>query len=208
MQYLKKSCFVFILFLSTCCCADEASNQLVTLLQNLHSLQAKFTQTIIDGRGNQMQQTTGDMAMQRPGKFRWETQQPSQQLLIADGKKIWFYDVALQQVTEQKQQSSNQSSPAMLLNGDPDKLAKNFIIHKDVSVNNSDIAFKLTSKTKDALFNNVSLQFKAQQLQSMKLTDNFGQITQINFSDVKTNPSLSSSLFQFTPPHGIDVIRQ
>ena len=208
MQYFKKLFFIFILLISTFCYADDASSRLVTYLNNLHSLQAKFTQTIVDGRGNQMQQTTGTMAMQRPGKFRWETLQPGQQLLVADGKKIWFYDIALQQVTEQKQQSANQNSPAMLLNGDPDSLVKNFIIRADTAMDSNDTIFKLVSKTKDALFNNVSLQFKEQQLQSMKLIDNFGQITQIHFSDVKTNPSLSSSLFQFTPPRGVDVVKQ
>lgn len=206
MQYLKKFLFVVVLLIPTVNYADDATNQLITILSNLHSLQANFNQTIVDGRGNQIQQTTGTMAMERPGKFRWETEQPSQQLLVADGKKIWFYDIALQQVTEQKQQSSQQNSPAMLLNGDPKTLVKKFTISAETKSDSS--LFKLVSKSRDALFNNISLQFKNQQLHAMKLTDNFGQMTQINFTDVNTNPVLQSHLFQFTPPQGVDVVKQ
>jgi outer membrane lipoprotein carrier protein len=41
----------------------------------------------------------------------------------------------------------------------------------------------------------------------MELMDALGQTTVIRFSDVRVNPTLDPSLFQFTPPPGADVIR-
>jgi outer membrane lipoprotein carrier protein len=90
---MKKSfiTFVFCLFTIsfTLNCKASATDSLNQLLINLHSLTAHFTQTIIDGKGNILQQTSGQMALQRPGKFRWETQAPTRQLLVADGNHVW-----------------------------------------------------------------------------------------------------------------------
>jgi outer membrane lipoprotein-sorting protein len=38
------------------------------------------------------------------------------------------------------------------------------------------------------------------------LQDNLDQRTEIQFSAVVNNPSLSDSLFQFQPPAGVDVV--
>jgi len=41
----------------------------------------------------------------------------------------------------------------------------------------------------------------------MELMDALGQTTVIRFSDVKLNPPLDAALFSFSPPAGVDVIR-
>jgi len=42
-------------------------------------------------------------------------------------------------------------------------------------------------------------------LGGMELSDNFGQLTRIYFSEVKINPALESSIFEFTAPEGVDI---
>lgn len=182
--------------------ADSAAQALVQILDNLQTVQAQFTQTVLDGQGRSLQQTSGAMTMQRPGKFRWETSKPSQQLLIADGKQIWFYDVDLQQVTVQKQQVASKNSPAMLLSGSPERLAQEFLITQQGST------FKLMPKSKEGLFRSVQLVFSDQTLVSMQLIDNLGQVTKVQFSQVQNNPAISPSLFVFKVPAGVDVVRQ
>ena len=44
------------------------------------------------------------MALERPGRFRWQTKEPMEQLVVADGQKMWVYDVDLEQVTVKKQE--------------------------------------------------------------------------------------------------------
>ncbi|MDQ8039485.1 MAG: outer membrane lipoprotein chaperone LolA, partial [Rickettsiella sp.] len=66
--------------------AASASDELAHLLNRLHGFQANFTQTVMDGRGQILQKTSGKMILQRPGHFRWEVMQPNKQLLIADGE--------------------------------------------------------------------------------------------------------------------------
>ena len=43
-------------------------------------------------------------------------------------------------------------------------------------------------------------------LAAMELRDNFGQATQIIFTDFQAGIELSDSLFQFVVPEGVDVI--
>ena len=188
-------------FINTAFADQTANANLTKLLENLKTFQANFDQVIQDKRGTAMQESTGKMALQRPGRFRWETLTPNQQLIVADGKIIWVYDKDLQEVTKKKQTESA-ASPGLLLSASVGNLAK----HYDVSsLGKND--FKL-APIKHDLFKSVELLFDDNgTLTQMIMHDNIGQTTQIQFSHVSTNQSLSSSLFTFRPPKNIDVIQ-
>src|SRR5277367_430245 len=86
-------------------------------LNGLASWSADFEQTIDDGRGNVLRSAAGRLYLQRPGKFRWDYSQPSEQLVLADGKQIWFYDKDLQQANVRNMDATLSSTPAVLLSG-------------------------------------------------------------------------------------------
>lgn len=182
--------------------ADQTANaNLTKLLENLKTFQANFDQVIQNKRGTTMQESTGKMALQRPGRFRWETLTPNQQLIVADGKIIWVYDKDLQEVTKKKQTESA-SSPGLLLSASVDNLAKRYNVS---ALSKND--FKLAPFKHD-LFKSVELLFDDNgKLTQMVMHDNIGQTTQIQFTHVSTNKSLSSSLFTFVPPKNIDVMQ-
>jgi len=55
----------------------------------LHTLQAEFVEKY---RGNGVDRTeSGTLQIKRPGRMRWEYQQPRAKLFITDGKTAWFY---------------------------------------------------------------------------------------------------------------------
>src|SRR5690242_12941666 len=76
-----------------------AATDLTQVLNNVHSMRANFTQTVYDNLGKAIQQSTGKMAMQRPGQFRWQVVRPLPQLIIANQTRLWIYDPDLEQVT-------------------------------------------------------------------------------------------------------------
>src|SRR5580700_8822209 len=86
-------------------------------LSGLASWTADFEQTIDDGHGNVLRSAAGRLYLQRPGKFRWDYSQPSEQLVLADGKQIWFYDKDLAQANVRDMDTSLASTPASLLSG-------------------------------------------------------------------------------------------
>jgi outer membrane lipoprotein carrier protein len=75
------------------------STDLSTLLNSLHSMRSDFTQTVYDNHGKAIQKSYGQMALQRPGKFRWEIKKPIPQVIVANDTRLWVYDPDLEQVT-------------------------------------------------------------------------------------------------------------
>ena len=81
---------------------DEAAvKRLTGLLDQAQTLSGRFSQLTLDGSGTQLQETSGQMALKRPGLFRWHTDAPQEQLLVSNGQKVWLYDPDLMQVTVQ-----------------------------------------------------------------------------------------------------------
>ncbi|MCH9637102.1 MAG: outer membrane lipoprotein chaperone LolA [Candidatus Rickettsiella isopodorum] len=198
---------LFFLTLILCLVTNQvlAGDQLSQLLNNLQTFRADFTQTVMNARGQVLQQVSGKMTIQRPGRFRWEVIRPSRQLLIADGQRIWFYDIDLQQITIQKQKSVDADSPAALLSDSPKNLTQQFIINPLMNVQ----GFTLFPKNKNALFQSITLIFQKNYLREMRLIDKLDQQTVINFSKIELNPHLSSQTFHFIMPSdkNIEVVK-
>ena len=173
-------------------------------LNGLSSWSADFTQTIDDGHGNVMRSAAGQLYLQRPGKFRWDYTQPSEQLVLADGRQIWFYDKDLAQANVRDMDTSLASTPASLLSGSG-SVSTQF----NVTALPDDGGlqwFQLIPKHADTDFQLVRIGFDKGDLRSMFLADKLNQITQLTFSNSKRNLSLPHDLFSFVPPAGVDVI--
>ena len=173
-------------------------------LSGLASWTADFEQTIDDGHGNVMRSAAGRLYLQRPGKFRWDYSQPSEQLVLADGKQIWFYDKDLAQANVRDMDTSLASTPASLLSGSGSVSAQFDI--KALPPSAGLQWFQLVPKHADTDFQLVRIGFDKGELRSMFLADKLNQITQLTFSNSKRNVSLAPDLFSFTPPPGVDVI--
>lgn len=202
---MKKIGFALALLLTSFTCfADESAKQLLAILTPLQTIQADFQQSILDKNGRVLEQSSGKMALMRPGKFSWDTQKPAHQLLIADGAKIWLYDESLKQVTVQPQ-TKKAASPVMLLSDPTSSLIEQFSVCC-AKKTPAQLTFTLTPKDKAAMFQHAELSFKVGQLSQMQLFDNLGQRTVIKFSQVKTNIPLNKGLFVFVAPKGVDVV--
>ncbi|WP_182407357.1 outer membrane lipoprotein chaperone LolA [Psychrobacter sp. GP33] len=179
-----------------------AAQRLNKLLSNTKSMTANFTQTT---KGASNGTFKGSMSVQRPNNFRWETTSPSEQLIVANGSSLWIFDKDLEQATKQSVDNQVGNTPALLLSGDPSKIDKNFKITQPYSTKNY---YVLYPKSNSASFKNLSVSFSGGKPVMMVLNDTLGQTTSINFSNIKLNPTINSSLFKFTPPKGVDVINQ
>jgi outer membrane lipoprotein carrier protein len=174
-------------------------------LNGLASWSADFEQTIDDGHGNVLRSAAGRLYLQRPGKFRWDYSQPSEQLVLADGKQIWFYDKDLAQANVRDMDTSLASTPASLLSGNA-SVGTQFNVTA-LPPNAGLQWFQLIPKHSDTDFQLVRIGFnKSGELASMFLADKLNQITQLTFSNSKRNDKFAPDLFSFVPPPGVDVI--
>ena len=204
---------IFFLLSMLGCCGFALANQptqdalFKQLLAELGSLRANFQQTVFDASGQVLQRTAGTMMLKRPGQFRWHTLKPNRQLVIANGKSLWIYDVDLAQATVRPQQEGIGQSPALLLSGRSSELSQQFTIHKLRSSNAMQQRYKLIPKNQQASFNMVMMSFDQHRLKSMDLYDKLQQHIKVVFDHISTR-AISPKRFEFKPPKGVDVIGQ
>jgi chaperone LolA len=175
-----------------------------SFLQGLQSLQAQFKQTLTDRNGQALEQASGTLAISRPDRFRWDYRDPNEQLIVADGSRIWLYDADLQQVTVRKLDDTLSATPAMLLSGQGN-LQDNFNVMQ-ASQDGGVFWVRMEPKRDDTDFKWVRLGFDGAVLKFMELADKLGQTTHLEFAQVERNPALDPSRFTFTVPPGADVI--
>jgi outer membrane lipoprotein carrier protein len=174
-------------------------------LSGLASWSADFEQTIDDGHGNVLRTAAGRLYLQRPGKFRWDYAKPSEQLVLADGKQIWFYDKDLAQANVRDMDTSLASTPASLLSGSGSVTTQFNVTAMPPSAGLT--WYQLVPKHADTDFQVVRIGFtKNGELASMFLADKLNQITQLTFANSKRNAKFAPDLFTFVPPPGVDVI--
>jgi outer membrane lipoprotein carrier protein len=185
--------------------ADDAaaSQRLESALAGLTSLTAEFRQTVTDAEGRETESASGRVALERPGRFRWDYRSP-EQLIVSDGTTIWFHDVGLEQVTIRPAAETVAGTPAMLLAGEGD-LEAEFEI-SDGGMEDGLEWSVLTPRNADSDFRELRVGLADGALRRMMLRDRLGQTTRLEFSGVERNPDLDPSLFRFTPPPGVDVV--
>ena len=184
--------------------ADSGTARMNQFLKDVKSLKADFSQVVLDANGKQVKQSTGTLVIRRPDHFRWDYAKPNAEVIVADGKKLWLYDVELQQVTVKPLDKTLATSPAVLLSGSNDA-EKSFAV-ADQGEQDGLAWVQLTPKVKDSDFDSVRLGFKGEDVAVMELRDNLGNTTRISFDHIARNPPVADDIFHFVPPAGADVI--
>lgn len=184
--------------------AAQASQSLQRFFDDVSTFSANFEQVILDENFNPIEESSGQMAIKRPGKFRWDYDEPNPQQVVSDGDKVWFYDIELEQITVKPLGRTLGKTPAGLLAGGRGV---------DESYNVTDVEgagsiswVRLTPKEKESDYQNLRIGFVDQQLRILELLDSLGQTTRITLSNTQENPPLSDDRFNFTPPKGVDII--
>jgi outer membrane lipoprotein carrier protein len=188
--------------------AADSGTPLDQYLNGLTTWSAAFTQTLQDARGKQSNAGSGRLIIVRPGRFRWESAPEGAaeavQLMVADGRDLWFQDRDLEQVTRKQQKDELSKSPAMLLAGDAD-LGKYFSIQSNGRREGLDWA-RVVPKDKQSDFREALFGFKGKELSRLVIIDKLGQKSTLTFSNVKRNAPVDPKLMQFTVPPGFELI--
>jgi len=207
---IKRSSFLASLALLFICCLPQVQAnlpelQLQAFFDGLKTLTAEFEQRVNDADGALIQQSQGHLWLQRPGRFRWDYQQPYHQLIVGDGKQVWVYDEDLEQVTVRAIDATMGQTPALLLSSDK-PILESFVV---TALGDRDGVswLQLLPHGKDAAFDELRLGLVSGGLRFMELRDGLGHITLLSFSNVKRNDPIDSARFVFVPPVGVDVVR-
>ncbi|MBL8482399.1 MAG: outer membrane lipoprotein chaperone LolA [Rhodocyclaceae bacterium] len=178
--------------------------QLKQFVESTRTGRANFTQVVQAKSGRKPQEASGQMAFERPGKFRWTYEKPYYQLLVGDGARLWIYDRDLNQVSVKKLGDALGTSPAALLAG-RNELEKHFDLKEGGSDQGIDWV-DAKPKGRESGFEWVRIGFADNDLRAMELRDQFGQTTRLDFQKFERNLKLDAAQFKFSPPAGADVV--
>ncbi len=192
--------------------APATSNGLKQVLDRLqrhyrdtNSFSAKFNEEITTV-GAPKRLRSGLVSFRKPGRMRWEFAAPEVQTIVSDGDMLYSYDPELNQVvqTPLKQALKSSSATSFLLG--MGNISRDF---KAAFANSmpSDGLIQLLLDAKAGGYKiEIGLDPKSYNLVTLRLTDQLGDVTKVDFSDIHNNVKLPDSIFAFKAPAGADIV--
>lgn len=170
-----------------------------------NSFSATFKETII-AVGAPKRSREGTVSFHKPGRMRWEFAAPDTQTIVSDGKQLYSYEPDLNQVVESPlEQAISSSGAAGFLLGIGD-ISRDFeVAAPKAPAADGRIHVVLKPRRSDERFE-VALDPKSYDIVGFTMTDQLGDVTTLEFSEVRDNVAIDDSLFSFTVPTGADVV--
>ncbi len=167
--------------------------------QEVETLQGRFEQFTVDERDDLVDESSGDFAIARPDRFHWSYETPFRQEIVADGERLWIFDVELDQVTVHSQAVMLGSAPVQLLSGDYAGLEEAFEIVAEADF------IRLLPRDPNQAFDQARLGFEDGRPVALEVDDALGQTTRVEFQALTVNEPVDGRRLRFEPPEGADV---
>ena len=173
------------------------SGEAATPLQQIDQLAGRFTQQLYDENGQLLIESDGEFALLRPYYFRWEIQQPGQQLLVGDGEFLWQYDQDLATVLR-RPLADQLSTPLGVLLAGEGELERAYEVEREAD------SLKLTPRGPNPLFASIVIQLQDGLPRELTLVDTLGQNIQL-LLELSPDKALEPADFTFQPPADVDL---
>ncbi|MEO5733884.1 MAG: outer membrane lipoprotein chaperone LolA [Rubrivivax sp.] len=183
----------------------DAVDTLRAFVRDVKSGRAAFTQVVTSADKARKKTSSGQFEFMRPNRFRFAYLKPFEQLIVADGVKVWIFDTDLNQASSRRISQALGATPAALLAGG--SLEGDFTLKSQPDADGLQWALALP-KAKDGPFQSMRVGFSGQTLTAVEIVDSFGQQSVLRFSNFEANPVIDAAHFDFKPPAGADVIEQ
>jgi len=184
----------------------DAVDSLREFVRDARSGRSSFTQTVTSPDGARKKVSSGSFEFQRPNRFRFNYTRPFEQLIVADGAKVWIYDADLNQASSRQLAAALGSTPAAILAGGG-SLEKDFELTPQPARDGLEWALA-TPRQKDGTIQVLRVGFRGKDLAAIEILDGFGQRSLLQFVDLRLNVTVAADTFRFSPPAGADVIEQ
>lgn len=188
---------------SSAIAAENAEKLLKDRVIQLNSMTANFEQKVSDEDGLELEKYYGNIKLNSSSRsFRMETVKPDQSLLNCNGKDIYYYEPAIEQVSIYSMNKVDKSSPFWIVLSNNDDAYKHFNISLDKKDKNT---FILSPKDKKSQNSSYIIHFDKDGLSGVEMTDANGQHVSYDLSERVFMKTLGSVEFVFTVPSGVTV---
>jgi outer membrane lipoprotein carrier protein len=186
--------------------AQEVLNEIQNRYEKTNDIEANFIQEYIGKVMRQPHRGEGKVFFKKKGMMRWDYTVPNQKL-ISDGHTLWYYQPEEKQVlVSDISKMIKEKTP---LEGN---LGRDFtLLNLNESASQKEDHYMVELAPKEPLVSLTKLILtvdkKTYTVLQTDVFDGLGNVTRTRFIDIKTNGGLSNSLFHFTIPPGVDVLK-
>src|SRR5438132_13310086 len=190
---------------------DEVVGDLEGAYSRMTDLRAEFTQTAFNKSLNQTIPAQGTVYLKKGGKLRWEYTEPTPQAIVSDGKRLWVYTPALNQVNVADAPEALAGPAGSFLAG-LGRLRTEFQVRflnpaqpKDTEGNWAlDLTPKQPLPTMTRLI--LSMDPKSWEIRKAVVHDQFENTVTMRFSKMVVNSGLPERTFTFVAPKGVVIV--
>ncbi|EHH1221534.1 outer membrane lipoprotein chaperone LolA [Vibrio parahaemolyticus] len=160
---------------------------------------ADFSQQVISPEGETVMEGEGSVEIARPSLFRWTTTFPDENLLVSDGKTLWYYSPFIEQVSIYWQEQATEQTPFVLLTRNRASDWDNYKISQKGN------EFTLIPTAVDSTQGQFQINIDAKGVvKGFNVIEQDGQKGLFTFSNVKLGKP-KADRFTFTVPKGVEV---
>ncbi|MGQ9646927.1 MAG: LolA family protein [Thermodesulfobacteriota bacterium] len=191
--------------------AQEVLAEIQNQYEKTNDSEANFIQEYIGKTMKGGPKGEGKVYFKKKGMMRWDYRVPNQKI-ISNGQTFWFYlpddhQVMVSDVSKVIQEKT----PLAFLSGEGN-LTRDFnLVHFNESVSPKENYYVIELAPKDpqvGLFKlSLTVDKRTYYILQADVVDAMGNATRTRFLDIKTNLNLPDSLFLFTIPAGVEVLK-
>jgi outer membrane lipoprotein carrier protein len=210
MNYTKKIIIImlFIICSSSAFCADldNIINNIEKRYKN-KGFSAYFLQKSTLKAMELTDTAFGNVFFKYPNKMFWEYEKPEPQKIIFNGKRLWIYSEADNQVMTGDGSEFFKGGKGASFLTDIDKIRKNFEV-SIIKENEKSYSLKLIpfNKTPDISYIKLAVLKENFNIIQAGFFNDFGDENILTFSNIQLIENIDEFKFEFTPPKGVDIL--
>jgi len=177
----------------------------------LRDLSADFAQESRVASLGRPRSRAGRLYFLPPGRMRWEYEPPDPQLIVADGRQVWFYRPERRQaIVQPVDEAQARQTPFLFLLGKGD-FARDFSWEEREPAPGpaGAVSVRLRPRAETPEMSLLELEIVPGEcrLAGTVVEDAFGNRTRLAFSNERANAGLEPGLFRFSPPAGTEIVK-
>ncbi len=169
----------------------------------IHTYEGELLRTTASERGT--------VLIKKPGKMRWNYEEPEPKLFVSDGSTMYSYVPADRQVIINQVPSDDRAGAPVLFLAGKGHLTRDFAVTYAEGLRDDGpgtLALELTPLVAEPDYESIVLVVDEVSLQIRQLVtiDPQGGTSSLTFDEIRENLGIAESSFAFTVPRGVDVI--
>jgi outer membrane lipoprotein carrier protein len=186
--------------------SDEVVQKLQKRYDGTTDMQADVVQEMEIASFGRKLTSKGKVYFKRPGRMRWDMSDGQRQTIVADGTYLWLYQPSEQQVYKAPfGQAFQSTTPVSFLTG-IGRISDDFSVTPD-GEEGPLLFLRLVPRAGEGIgVLRLGVDRKTYDILSAEVRDPMGNLTRLQFSDLKRDKGVDDALFVFQVPQGAEVV--